>query len=55
MSPEYDIHVEVTEKKRPPLTLAGRILAGAYDDVLEEILEAAHHRKRELRDRRRGR
>jgi hypothetical protein len=28
------------------------ILAGDFDDHLEDILEAAHHRKRERRERR---
>lgn len=65
MAREYDIHVTVSEEPEPdaplstsveePSPLVRRILRGEFDDVLEDILEAAHHRKRELRDRRRGR
>lgn len=56
MPREYDVHITVTDEPEPePSPLVRRILRGEFDDVLEDILEAAHHRKRELRDRRRGR
>lgn len=55
MSRKYQVEgelnlVEVPETPAPGASaLVRRITAGEYDHALEEILEAAHHRKRELR------
>lgn len=49
-----NVDVDVTERQAATKgeVFAKRILNGEYDADLEVILEAAHHRKRELRDKR---
>jgi len=54
----WDGRVTITVDVREPTEatrFCDRIADGDFDEDLEGILEAAHHRKRELRDKRRGR
>jgi hypothetical protein len=51
---KYSIKMEITESDINKLSsvFARRILRGDFDHELEDLLEAAHHRKRELRNNR---
>lgn len=63
MPPEpkrYSIQGEIVAKEDPypesrshlAESFVKRILLGHFDEALEDLLEAAHHRKREIRERR---